>query len=121
MLQASSCVEAESDTTSHHTYKSSNGSDRRCFKCSARDEQAHNSGAEGDQSRSNADLDGSISLTAPLLSRCGQQRGLRVVDHGAVDDIGEASLEAPHGFFVGLAGGSFALVVIPDRGRVLVL
>ena len=37
-------------------------------------------------------------------------RGFRVVDHGAVDDVGEASLEAAHGFFVGLAGGSFALV-----------
>jgi transposase len=39
------------------------------------------------------------------------------VDHGAVDDVGEASLEAAHGFFVGLAGGSFALVVVPAGGR----
>jgi hypothetical protein len=62
---------------------------------------------------------GSISLTAPLLSGRGRQRGLRVVGHGAVDHVGEASLEAAHGFFAGLASGSFALVVVPAWGRSL--
>ncbi len=38
------------------------------------------------------------------------------MDHGAVDDVGEAPLEASHGFFVGFPGGSFALVVVPARG-----
>ena len=41
------------------------------------------------------------------------------MDHGAEDDVGEAPLKAAHGFFVGLAGGSFALVVVPARGRSL--
>ena len=38
------------------------------------------------------------------------------MDHGAVDDVGEASLEAAHGFFVCFAGGSFALVVVLAQG-----
>jgi hypothetical protein len=37
------------------------------------------------------------------------------VDHGAVDDVGEAPFEAAHGFFVCLAGGWFALVVNAAR------
>ena len=39
------------------------------------------------------------------------QRGNRVVDHGAVDDVGKAPFQASHRFFVALSGRAFALVV----------
>ena len=60
-----------------------------------------------------------VPRNGTLLSRRGQQRGLRVVDHGAVDDVGEAPLEAAPGFFVGLSGCSFALAVFAAGGRSL--
>ena len=48
---------------------------------------------------------------AHLVSSRERQRGNRIVDHGAVDDVGQSAFEAPQGFFVALAGSTFALVV----------
>ena len=44
------------------------------------------------------------------------QRGLRVIDHGSVDDVGQPPFEAPQGFLVALPGGAFALVVDASSG-----
>lgn len=57
-----------------------------------------------------------MDLTAPLLSTGGDQRGLRVLDHGAVDDVGQASFEASQRFFVILPGRAFGLLVGLARG-----
>jgi hypothetical protein len=58
-----------------------------------------------------------VPRTAPLFVKTSAAERLRVADHGPVDDIGKASFQAAHGFFVGLARGSFPLVVVPARGR----
>jgi hypothetical protein len=60
-----------------------------------------------------------VDLTAPL---CVNQPPTERKPT-AVYDVGEAAFQAPHGFFVALPGGSFALVVaaaravVPDLGE----
>jgi len=54
---------------------------------------------------------GSVDLAAPLCVKTWQQRGLRVSEDGAVDDVAEAPFQAAQRVLAAFPGGSFALVV----------
>ena len=59
-----------------------------------------------------------LMCRAPVSSRARYPVRDQVVEHGAVDDVGEASLEAAHGLVGGLPGSDLAVVVGAALGGV---